>query len=185
LHCHHGKHRGPAAAASAAVVLGAMSPDEGLAFLKRAGTAESYKGLYTCVLTAAPATPAMLDAAPAEFPQVAPIPGFVKAMAETQEAYDQLVEIRDAGWQVPAEHPDLVPLDLAGRLEGLMRAVQADPVKSKYPEEFAAMLLDSLEQTQEFESALKAGAPHSELTSKLNRVGASCKECHERYRDNE
>src|SRR5262249_9425334 len=47
LHCHHGKHRGPAAAAVAHLCLDDKCPVEAaLAVLKKAGTDPHYTGLY-------------------------------------------------------------------------------------------------------------------------------------------
>lgn len=183
IHCHHGKHRGPAAAASAAVALGALSADEGVAFMKRAGTADHYAGLYACVAEESAADAAALDAAPSEFPEVAPTPGFVKAMAEAQMAYDHLVEVRDAGWTVPAHHPDLVPIAEAGRLADLLRVGVEDERVASEPEDFAQLMLDAAGKAQAFEDALAAGAPGADLTERLKLVGASCKACHVRHRD--
>jgi len=183
LHCHHGKHRGPAAAASAAVALGVYSPDDGIAFLKKAGTSPDYKGLYKSVAGAKTADPAAIDAASNVFPEIAPMPGFVTAMADAQAAYDHLVEIKDAGWKVPAKHPDLVPLTEVGRLEILMRSMINDPENAKYDSDFGALMRESHAATVSFESALKARRPHAELGQLLSAVNTSCKGCHVRYRD--
>ncbi|HQL54910.1 MAG TPA: hypothetical protein PLQ87_09400, partial [Phycisphaerae bacterium] len=93
VHCHHGVHRGPAAAAVAAVELGEMTSQDAVAFLHKAGTAENYRGLYACVAAAKPATATELDAAPTDFPAIAPLPGLVAAMAQAQDAYDHLVAV--------------------------------------------------------------------------------------------
>jgi protein tyrosine phosphatase (PTP) superfamily phosphohydrolase (DUF442 family) len=183
LHCHHGRHRGPAAAASAAVVLGEMSADEGVAFLKKAGTAPTYPGLYECVQGAEEAEQATLNSMPSDFPEIAPTPGYVKAMAESQERYDHLAEIKDAGWRVPPEHPDLVPLAEAARLENLMRALIDDEEVAKHPPDFAQLMRDSARRCQEFEDALAAKAPAADLTARLKAVNGSCKSCHVKYRD--
>jgi protein tyrosine phosphatase (PTP) superfamily phosphohydrolase (DUF442 family) len=183
LHCHHGKHRGPAAAASAAVVLGNLTPEEGDALLRQAGTAAGYKGLYKCVNDAKPATAADLDRVPADFPEVAPIPEFVKAMAAVQDAYDHLVLIRDSGWVTPQNHPDLVPLDEASRLAGLMRGLRKDPELGRHPAEFATMFLESIELTEQFERAVRSQAPTMDRALLLSQIGASCRDCHVKYRD--
>lgn len=183
VHCHHGKHRGPAAAASAAVLLGDMTPLEGVAFLQRAGTSENYPGLFACVAEAQPANAAELGAANRDFPEIAPLPGFVQAMAATQDAYDHLAAIRDAGWQVPADHPDLVPLAEAGRLEDLLRGVRDDPVVRDHPADFATLLQAAHERAATLETALGAGRTPTELTAALKHVGAACSDCHARYRD--
>ncbi len=183
LHCHHGKHRGPAAAASAAVVLGVMTPEEGTALLKKAGTSPDYKGLYRCVAEAKAADSVMVDSASSVFPEVAPMPGFVTAMAEAQDAYDHLAEIKNAGWVAPARHPDLVPLTEAGRLENLMRAMLTDPENAKYDTEFSGYMRASHDATVAFEAALRAQRPGAELQQLLSAINASCKSCHVRYRD--
>ncbi len=183
LHCHHGKHRGPAAAAAAAVVLGAMSAEDGVAFLKKAGTAPTYPGLYECVREAEAADQATLNALPSDFPEIAPRPGFVKAMAEAQDRYDHLAEIRGAGWRVPPEHPDLVPLAEAARLENLMRSLIDDEEVAKHPPDFAQLMRDAAKRCQEFEDALAAKAPAADLTARLKAVNDSCKSCHVKHRD--
>ncbi len=46
IHCHHGKHRSPAAAAVACVGAGLLPPSNALKVLETAGTSKSYRGLY-------------------------------------------------------------------------------------------------------------------------------------------
>jgi len=184
VHCHHGKHRGPAAAASAAVLLGKLSADEAVAFLKKAGTSDNYAGLYACVQNRRAASDSELESAAAAFPEIAPVPGFVKAMSQVQAAYDHLVEIRHAGWQTPTTHPDLVPLAEAGRLENLLRQLQNDPRCDEHPADFAQMLEASWKASREFERALAEGTPANELITTLEQVRSSCRECHSVYRNN-
>jgi protein tyrosine phosphatase (PTP) superfamily phosphohydrolase (DUF442 family) len=183
LHCHHGRHRGPAAAAVAAVVLGEITNADAEALLAKAGTSPYYTGLYACVREASRADEGELAAAPVDLPEIAPLPGFVTAMAEMQERYDHLVAIRDAGWVAPADHPDLVPAAEASRLRDLLRGAQDDEYKRDKPGEFGAMLEDSWQRAQAFEDALNRGASADELKSRLESVGASCKSCHEKFRD--
>ncbi len=184
LHCHHGKHRGPAAAVTAAVLLDELTPEEAVAVMKKAGTSPHYKGLYACAERAAPVSMGVIDSADGSFPAVAPMPGFISAMAETQLIYERLKEIEAAGWTVPAHHPDLVPVAEAGRMENLVRAMLDDPETRKHPEDFAAMMVASLEAAQAMEDALAAQAPRDELSARLKALDVSCKDCHLAYRDN-
>lgn len=183
VHCHHGRHRSPAAAAAATVALGEITPQEGERILKTAGTSPDYRGLYACVREARPASAQELAAASGEFPEIAKTPSFVQAMVETQHAYDHLVEVRDAGWSVPPDHPDLVPLAEAGRLENLLRAMIDDPESKKYPAEFGDMMRRSQQAAQALEDALASNTPAADLSAKLKQVNTSCKECHVAYRD--
>ena len=184
LHCHHGKHRGPAAAATATILLGEMTPEEGCEFLKTAGTAPAYLGLYRCVAMASAVDAETVDSASDAFPAVAPAPGFVQAMVEMQHAVDHLAEIKAAGWSVPAEHPDLVPLDEAGRLTDLLRASHADAYTTARSEAFARHLLRSIEASQAVEDhLLSSPADAAGLTEKFRVLSASCTDCHAAHRD--
>ncbi|MGE0481401.1 MAG: hypothetical protein AB7Q17_13110 [Phycisphaerae bacterium] len=183
LHCHHGKHRGPAAAASAAVLLGEMSPEAGDAFLKKAGTSSSYPGLFACVQSARALDAKELDATPPDFPAIAPRPAFVEAMSAAQDAFDHLVAIRDAQWRTPASHPDLVPTAEAARLESLLRGMLDDPAATGRPADFLPMLRASQQRAAELEVEIAAGAAADVLTAGLARLGATCRDCHTIYRD--
>lgn len=45
VHCHHGKHRGPAAAAIICLAAGTITKPEAIDLMKRAGTGKDYVGL--------------------------------------------------------------------------------------------------------------------------------------------
>ncbi len=47
IHCHHGKHRSPAATAVACIVSGRISNIDGKALLELAGTNPNYRGLWS------------------------------------------------------------------------------------------------------------------------------------------
>ena len=75
LHCHHGKHRGPAAAAVARLCLDATCPAEAaVAWLRQAGTDPHYTGLYSTVEHFRRPAPGELDQVAADYPEVAQIP---------------------------------------------------------------------------------------------------------------
>lgn len=183
VHCHHGRHRGPAAAASAAVALGLLPADQGVEFMKQAGTSPTYTGLYQCVQQLSVANESQLAAVSNAFPEVAPVPGFVKAMAAAQDAYDHLVEIRDAGWSFLPSHPDLVPLAEAQLLVQLLDGVQSDPYRERHPPDFTDMLRESLRTAHLLESSLAADAPHAQRNEHMRRVNDACKACHQVYRN--
>ncbi|RMF72586.1 MAG: hypothetical protein D6744_16685 [Planctomycetota bacterium] len=183
VHCHHGKHRGPAAAAVALVVLGELTPQQGVALMKSAGAAKTYQGLYDCVQNASAAMPAEIDAVACDFPEVATPSDLVQAMAAAQEALDHLYEIREAGWNAPRDHPDLVPLAEAGRLEGLLRGMVNAPADEPRPDEFIELLTVAHRRTQALEAALHSGAPNAQRSARLSAVKSACRQCHMRYRD--
>ena len=180
VHCHHGKHRSAGAAGAAAVTLGWSTTAQATERLKVSGTSPSYPGLYGCVAVAAPASASRLEALPTEFPEVWEPQGLVKSMVEIGHAYDHLRAIRDAGWQVPADHPDLVPAAEAGHLTDLFRTMDTEP----YPADFAEWTRDSQRLASEIEAAIVAGDfVRADLDARLDQIGTSCKACHVAYRN--
>jgi protein tyrosine phosphatase (PTP) superfamily phosphohydrolase (DUF442 family)/cytochrome c556 len=183
IHCHHGKHRGPAAAAAAAVSLGIVSPEQGVAFMKEAGTAPSYQGLYACVMTATAVSIAVLDATPADFPSVQRARGIVAAMVEVDQAFDHLGDVRAAGWRVPSDHPDLVPAAEAGRLADNLRIAGEDPAARERGKDFLSKITDAVAKATALEDAIVRQAGHADLEGRYKLVQASCRDCHAKYRD--
>ena len=90
LHCHHGKHRGPAVAACVLLATGDATPATAAEVLRLAGTDPKYVGLTAVPHTFAPPTAAELDAVPSHFPAVAPVPTLAKLMVEVDERWDRL-----------------------------------------------------------------------------------------------
>lgn len=183
IHCHHGKHRSPAASAAAMVVLGRITPEQGVAFMKKAGTAAGYAGLYACVAEARPVDRATLDAAPADFPAVRRPKGVTAAMVEIDEVFEHLKEVRAAGWSVPPENPDLVPAALAGRIADLLRHSGEDPKVAPWGSAYAALLADAIARATALEDAIIAKADAARLETDWAKVSASCKDCHVKHRD--
>ena len=181
IHCHHGKHRSPAAAAAAAVALGMATAEEGVAFMQQAGTAASYAGLYQCVAQASVASAAALSGASHEFPAVQKPHGLVAAMVEIDTAYRLLEKVRAAGWATPTDHPDLVPSAEAGRLADQLR-FSGEETRSR-GQDYAAKLSAAIERAAELEDGIVKGEERDQFESKWKLVAASCKDCHAAYRD--
>jgi hypothetical protein len=184
IHCHHGKHRSAGAAASVAVQLGWMTPDQGVERMKVSGTSAAYTGLFTCAQTSHRLTAAELSAVNADFPSVSPPKGMVLSMVEIDEVTEHLKAIEKAGWKAPQNHPDLVPAAEAGRLADLLRDVAETPRAKGAASEFPRMLTESHEKAQKLEGLL-AGASLDALkaSAEFKQLTASCVTCHVAYRD--
>lgn len=185
LHCHHGKHRAPAAAGVVAVSLGRLTAEEAHARLVGAGTAPNYEGLYACVAAATVKTRAQIDAASGTFPEVARPDGLVAAMLRIDEAFDHLKLIEKAGWLVPADHPDLVPAAEAGVVAECVRLSVADGATvAAWGGGFAEHGAASLTAARALEAALAASTPdRGAATMAMKRLAASCTDCHGVFRD--
>jgi protein tyrosine phosphatase (PTP) superfamily phosphohydrolase (DUF442 family) len=92
-HCHHGKHRSPAAAAVACVGAGLIQRPAAEAFLTLAGTGRQYRGLYDAVAQAQPLDAAILDAPDVAFQEVVPLPPIAEAMVAMQRSFDRLEQL--------------------------------------------------------------------------------------------
>ncbi len=184
IHCHHGKHRSAGAAAAVAASMGWMTPQEAVARMKVSGTAPDYKGLYACAAGAQVMSAAAIDLVPANFPAVAAPEGFVKSMVQVDEAMESLKAIQKASWGVPADHPDLVPVAVAGQLADLLRVLPAGDRAHRQGTEFALALQQCADLAQHLEDALAAKPMDPQrVEAQFKALNTSCKDCHARFRD--
>src|SRR4051812_26105944 len=106
IHCHHGKHRGPTAAALCGIATEGWSKGQALDWMKRAGTSPDYRSLFATIDRFAMPSTDELAKVGTEFPGRAETPALVEMMVEIDERWDHLKAIREAGFKPPAEHPD-------------------------------------------------------------------------------
>ena len=182
LHCHHGKHRGPAAAAFSRIALDGLPHVEAVAELERAGTDPRYAGLYRDVRTYRPPTPAELDAVDARFPEVAPTPPMTTAMVEIHQRFARLQASRKHGWKREGRSKELTPAQEALQLQELFAELQRTPGPRRWPPEFHQWMRASETDADRLEIALR-GEQKEQASLFLDRLGAACGSCHARYRD--
>jgi len=103
VHCHHGKHRGPAAAAIICMANNGWSSDQAETWLVAAGTATNYAGLYQVVRQFQKPTAAQLRSISSDFPETAKVSGLVDAMVDIDNRWDYLKAIRAAAYQTLKE----------------------------------------------------------------------------------
>ena len=177
IHCHHGKHRGPAAAAVACIAAGEATGETASDILARAGTSTDYAGLWRDVQAFSPPPPGV------ELPELveaAEIGSFAAAMAQLDRGFDNLKLCRAANWSPPADHPDLVPAQEALLVrEGLHESGRH--VADEYDATFRAALGEAEELARALESALRNARPDAE--THFTALEQSCKRCHAQHRD--
>ena len=182
LHCHHGQHRAPAAAAVVRLCLDEhCTAADAVAFLKDAGTAPRYKGLYAAAEQTRLA-PADLDAVSADFPELAQVSSLVKLMVELDGRWDRLTLARRAGWKTPEDHPDVDPPHEAVQLWELYReAARLPQVKTK-PDSFRRGLDGGERAAKQLADALAAHAP-ADADGAFAASAKACADCHAAHRD--
>ncbi len=178
IHCHHGKHRGPAAVAVACIASGEITAKEAMSILERAGTSKDYAGLWRDVERF---TPPSKDAELPNLVEDAEVDSLAAAMAGIDRNFDNLKLCRDANWSVPSDHPDLVAVQEALLVkEGLAEAVRH--TGDKFDDRFKKWLIDAESAADDLLAAL-----HEENIEKAGQafplLEKSCKQCHKAYRD--
>lgn len=182
LHCHHGKHRSPAAAALVSIALDGVSNGEAVAFMKRARTAPGYVGLYGDAAAFRRPTKVQIDRAPSRFPEVSPVPPLAAAMVRLGERFEALSQSQREGWRPPRAHPDILPPHEALQLKELFRELQRTDEHKARPTDYRNWMRVSAQDTAALETALRAG-DRGRADAALSRVAASCGACHARYRN--
>jgi len=192
LHCHHGKHRGPAAAAAVQLCLDEnCTVEHVIAVMKQAGTDPHYSGLYAVPRLLIRPTPVELDQVPAEFPEVADVSGLAQLMVEIDARWDRLKKAYDAGWvRDPSDHD---PSDHDPPHEALMLAEHFREANRRQdvqdrPALFQEVLIKADEAAVALGTTLRLARETESLDRELadqsfQRIKVSCVNCHEKYRD--
>lgn len=184
IHCHHGKHRSPAAAAVACVGAGLLQPSDALTVLKTAGTSENYRGLYQSAESARRLDDALLDELKVDYPDNVKLPAMAEAMVAVEHTFDHLKLVSTAGWKPTAEHPDIDPpheaLLLKEHFTELLRTAEAKAAG----ERFVAYLQEGEAASAELETALNAApADLEKATAAFTAITKNCAACHKEIRD--
>lgn len=163
VHCHHGKHRGPAAVAIMCEATEGWSPERALTWLRQAGTAEDYPGLYQSAREFRPATKAQLEQV-GELPEVAKTPALVDVMVSLDERLDAL---KSASGDDRARQATLL-------WEQLRELARTGDITAR-PADYLAKLGDS----EKAAAALR----HSVSDTGIRTLSESCVACHKGYRN--
>ncbi len=188
VHCHHGQHRGPAAAAVAHLCLDeTCTVEAALAELRRAGTDPHYAGLYAAPRELRRPTKDELDRVPDDFPEVAEVVGLAQLMVQIDERWDRLKQARAAGWAVPPGHPDVDPPHEALQVVEQFREALRLPESKDRAEDFRHRLTEGRESAERLEAALRSradrGTDAAPVEAAFQAAQAACARCHARYRD--
>lgn len=183
VHCHHGKHRGPAAAAMAAIAAGTTSHSEAMKILERAGTDKNYDGLWRSVSAFVPPDK---DAPLPKLVEVARVNSVVAAMSQIDRVMDNLKRCQTAGWKSPADHPDLQPVQQALLLKEAFRELcrhlaTETKLQTRNPQ-FAVWMRESETSSERLRVHLAAGAEDSISNSTFQQLQDQCRRCHQSWR---
>lgn len=185
LHCHHGKHRGPAAAAVVRLCLDEKcTVATAIKFMKQAGTDARYTGLYESAKSFKRPTKADFDRVSAEFPEVTLVSKLAQLMVEIDEHWEHLKLVKKANWKMPPNHPDLEPAHEAS----ILAAHYAQAAKGTKTGELQQWLIESERNAQALATLLQQKKKALKIESAVieaayQRMANDCTRCHTKYRD--
>jgi protein tyrosine phosphatase (PTP) superfamily phosphohydrolase (DUF442 family) len=159
VHCHHGKHRGPAGMAIMCQAIGVATAEESHDYLVEAGTAAKYAGLYDNVANYKP--PQANEMAP-ELVEVAEVPELAMQMVEIDRLFETLAKEttnRRAAVELAELFRELARLDKVNDVDYMQLANSAA------------------------NAAEEVGARDNAQQSYVRVLQATCNKCHEVYRD--
>jgi protein tyrosine phosphatase (PTP) superfamily phosphohydrolase (DUF442 family) len=183
LHCHHGQHRGPAAAAVVQLCLDpTWTAETAASWMKAAGTDPKYTGLTGLPAKLSKPTSAELDAASSDYPPKADVSDLTRLMVAVDERWDHLKLVKDADWKQPPGHPDIDPPHEALQLTELYReAARLSAVKARGAE-LLKHFFEAETATNELAMALRTQSPEA-AGKAFGRVQSACSSCHAAHRD--
>ncbi|MBL8892179.1 MAG: cytochrome c [Planctomycetaceae bacterium] len=190
VHCHHGKHRSPTAAAVACVLVGSLDAKHSESVLKMAGTSPHYLGLYQVAKDARRLSQEELDAVQVEFREVAEVPPLTETMVAMEHHWGHLQAIEKSQFQSPASHPDLVPAHEALLLRELYAEMLRSDETATASDAFKTWLKDGEALVRRYEQELDLLAKNNDsamVLAKLKQssqaIQANCQGCHRQFRD--
>ncbi len=188
IHCHHGQHRGPTAAAVICESLQGWTPEQAEAWLRAAGTSTNYPGLYRTVREFTPPTTSELRHVSGKFTSRAATPDLVQTMVQIDGHFDTLIAFQKAGFKPLADHPDATPVNESLQLYELFREAHRTKEGSKRGERFLLNLSKAETTADTLHSRLKdlEASPTTDLQpiqTAFQNMTATCNACHKAYRN--
>ncbi len=188
VHCYHGQHRGPAAAAIGRLLLDGVPREEAVAEMRQwCGTSSSYEGLYARV--AFGEVPAENETRSMEwdFPSADPLDGVAGAMVQIARAHGAVKSASRNDWKPNPNHPDLNVANESVKLAELFERAGALEEVSTRPEDFRRWMQESKAQAAALRDsvlAMEAGSgTMDDAYAAYQTLSSTCRSCHDQYRN--
>ncbi len=200
VHCHHGKHRSPAAAAAGCVGAGLLRPEAVTQVLALAGTHTGYTGLFRDARASQPLAANDLESWPDEFVPIAELPAMTEAMVAIEHRFDQVRrQLRVLPVASPSEGSPPGGTLREAEQESLLlwehyrELARMDDPRVREPS-FAIWLRDGellagqlhlavQDVVKDGSATSRVGEAAEEIQRRLTRMESNCRACHRQYRD--
>lgn len=186
IHCHHGKHRGPAAAAVCARATEGWTAEQAVDWMNQAGASPDYHGLFESARAFTPLTDDERKRAGDEFPERSPVPDLVDLMVRLDGRWDGLKAARKAGFPTaPTVAKDDSSHDAIQVVEFFREASRLPEARDR-GDDFLQALAEAERKADVLHGVLKARDPSTreKVDAAFIAVEKTCTTCHARNRDN-
>lgn len=184
MHCHHGMHRGPSAAAEVCMATAGWTSAEAYAWLKLIGTSTNYGGLYRSVEQFHAPTADALKKVSADFSEKSPVSPLADTMIEIDGRFDNLKLIKNADYHTPVTSPDLVPAQESLLLNELFRELLRSNAVTNHSPDFYAKLNEAVSASGALHSSIQASPLDvTKADASFQRITDACAACHKQYRN--
>lgn len=183
VHCHHGKHRGPAAVAVVCEAAAGWSPDRAIQWMHQAGTGAEYPGLYRSAAEFRPLDPESLRRRPALPERTATSP-MVDAMVALDSTHDALRTAQKAGWPSLSNGNERNARELSVVFWEQWKELRRAPGTQTRPEDFQKWLTESENAADQLRNALAVSPPESNRANQaMTLLAKNCTACHKVHRN--
>lgn len=181
IHCHHGKHRGPAAVAACLRISGEFTHQQALAFMRLAGTGKEYRGLWESIEKLQPGSYKVGDLE--DIPALSPQRDIAQEMAELDRAWEVLVaQNKQAETRLDLAQIVIVKESFRESLRFAKTSKAGTFGTTDQTSEFLKLLEQSLADTAALESAVTSNE-NEKARLLMNNLAKQCADCHSNYRN--
>lgn len=171
MHCHHGKHRGPAAAGYCGMAIGELSREQGVQLLTDAGTRQDYTGLWDAIRDFSP--PSVPAGNLVERAEVEPI---VAAMVRIDHHWSGLEKTLKSE-TVNSDEFRQEALLLTEEFRELSRTSKSTD------KDFKQQLSDSVANAEALLKVAESGGNTQALKMSADKLLQKCADCHAQHRN--
>ena len=183
VHCHHGKHRGPAAVAVICEATAGWTTNQAVTWLHEAGTAADYAGLYRSAIEFRLPEAAAL-ARIVGLPEVAKTSSLVEAMVAIDEEMERLKAAQKENWKSIPHQPDLTPAHAATMLWEHFRELARMDDTAKLPADYRSKLAEAEKAAVQIQQLLRdARSQRLVRDTAFQILSKTCVSCHKPYRN--
>jgi protein tyrosine phosphatase (PTP) superfamily phosphohydrolase (DUF442 family) len=185
VHCHHGKHRGPASAVCIWRQMNSrITPERGRDAMREMGTHPKYAGLYRSVELVVPDLMTG-PAKPANFPEISAISPLARQMVGIDQNWEQL---QAAAREAPSTEDseirfDELWVDLAEQFRESARLMESEQYDAEQSRSLRNMLKETADAMEHAESIKQTASRADDLRLRVNLLESRCALCHENFRD--